>query len=55
MTAIFVLLMLLGAGFKFLSENCGWEINDNNLLISYYSANVLAGTFCLFLAAAKQI
>lgn len=53
MTAIFVLLVLLGAGFKFLSENCGWEINDNNLLISYYSANVLAGTFCLLLAAAK--
>lgn len=53
MTAVFILLMLLGAGFRFLSENSGWEIGDNSLLISYYSANVMAGTFCLFLAAAK--
>lgn len=54
MTVAFVLLMLLGAGFKFLSENLGWEIGDNSLLISYYAANVLTGTFCLFLAAAKM-
>lgn len=53
MTVVFVLLMLLGAGFRFLSENLGWKIGDNSLLISYYAANVLVGTFCLFLAAAK--
>lgn len=54
MTAIFILLMLAGACFRFASESFGWSIADNNLLICYYSVNVVVGTFCLFLAAARM-
>lgn len=54
MTAIFILLLLTGACFRFVSESFGWSIADNNLLICYYSVNVVVGTFCLFLAAARM-
>lgn len=54
MTVIFILLMLAGACFRFADENLGWSVTDSNLLICYYSVNVVAGTFCLLLAAAKM-
>lgn len=53
MVAIFIISMLIGAGFRFLNDSYELEVAYDNMLISYYSINVLAGTFCLFLAAAK--
>lgn len=53
MVVIFVVTMLMGAGFRFLNMTYKWGVENNNLLIEYYAINVLVGTFCLFLAAAK--
>lgn len=53
MIAIFIITMLLGAGFRFLSYNSGWAVSDYNLLMLYPSANVVVGAFCLLLAAAQ--
>lgn len=53
MTALFIILTASGALFRFVSEEYELVVNDDNLLMSYYSANIVAGTFCLLLAAAK--
>lgn len=50
MVAVFIVLSLAGAGFRFGVTQLGWAVSEPNLLIKYYSANVVAGCICLFLA-----
>ncbi len=54
MAAAYILLSLLGTAFRIASEELDFAVGDGNLLISYYSANIVAGTFCLFLAGANS-
>lgn len=51
--AAYAVLAALGALFLILSERYDIPIKSPDLLISYYSANIVAGSFCLLLAAAK--
>lgn len=53
MIGLFAVLMLAGAAFSFCSQAFGWPVENDGLLLSYYSANIVAGSFCLLLAAAK--
>lgn len=51
--AAYAVLAAAGVLFLLASEKYHLSVKDPELLICYYSANIVAGSFCLLLAAAK--